>query len=288
MNDLSPIELSFDKNKIDILARLESRLPIKWAFEYLLIYLLLNRKKISINQLLNEARLFFSGHYKKDFHKDIIKYSLKEMSQNEKNWDFSLITVEKDYIYLGSRLVEGVEDYNFKEYLKDTLLYGLYRYRDEFKPSINSDEKLVKYQDYSRAELQHLLLSPAQKGSWRAGYAIANNDLCLFITLNKDMDTKEHLMYDNFFQGENLIKWISQNKTSHKSPIGQLYLKHKEMGYKVHLFIRKYSTFGSSAMNFKYLGQVDYHSSYGDKPMYIMWKLQNKMPEEIYLDLVSK
>lgn len=288
MNDLSALELSFDNKKIDILERIESKLPIKWSFEYLLLYVLLTKEKITIDNLIEEAKIFFSATFDKEFHREVIEYSLKEMSTSEKNWDFALVDIDDNYISLGSILVEGVEDLGFKEYLKDSLLYGLYRYRDEFKPSINSDEQLVRYQDYSRAELQHLLLSPAQKGSWRAGYAIANKDLCLFITMNKDIDTQEHLMYDNFFRGEDLIQWISQNKTSHASPIGQLYLNHKEMGYKVHLFIRKYSTFGSSAMNFIYLGQVDYHSSHGDKPMYIMWKLQNKMPEELYLDLVSK
>lgn len=287
MADLSEAEKGFTFEQKELLARLESKLPIKWSFEYLLIYILLEQEETTIEGLIESARTFFGGEFGEGFHRGIIEYSLGEMSKEEKKWAFPVIDVVDDRICLSDWGRERVEDTDFKSYLKDTLLYGLYRYRDEFKPEFYSDYKLVPYQQYSRSELQHLLLSPAQKGSWRAGYAIANKDLCLFITMNKDKNTEEHLMYDNFFQGQDIVQWISQNKTSHSSPIGQLYLNHKKMGYKVHLFIRKYSTFGVSAMDFTYLGEVNYHSSHGDKPMYILWKLQKKIPEVTYLDLTT-
>ena len=82
------------------------------------------------------------------------------------------------------------------------------------------------------------------------------------------------------------MQWISQSKTSHDSKIGQLFIKHKEMDYKIHIFIRKYSVFLGSAMDFTYMGEASYKESYGDKPMYILWELENKIPEEIYLDLL--
>jgi hypothetical protein len=163
----------------------------------------------------------------------------------------------------------------------------LNKFKIDFAIEKINDSPLVEYKNYSRVELQYLLQSTAEKGSWRAGYSIANKDICLFITLNKDENLEEHLKYDNFFKGQDIVQWISQNKTSHDSPIGELYVKHIEKGYKVHIFLRKYSVFLGKAMDFTYVGQGDYYSSHGDKPMYILWKLHNKIPEELYLDLIN-
>ena len=40
-------------------------------------------------------------------------------------------------------------------------------------------------------------------------------------------------------------------------------------------------------MDFTYLGEANYYESYGDKPMFILWELENKIPDELYVDLIG-
>ena len=137
-----------------------------------------------------------------------------------------------------------------------------------------------------RTDLQILLDSKVPKGTWRAGYANTDKDICLFITNDKSHITQENLKYDNSLHADDIIQWISQPKTFHESSVGQMFIKHKEKGIKVHIFIRKYAFMNGNKTNpFIYLGNADYYKSYGDKPMIILWKLKVKIPQELIYDL---
>lgn len=277
LKKVEKIDLGFDEYNLDMLEKLEKKLPIKWWYEFLLLDNLFDKNEVSIEDLLKEANKYFDLNFEKEFHKELILNLTKELGIEFINFDGKFV--------LNAKFKKRLENKVFYKYLKDLLKYGLIRYKKEIKLEAFKEFPLVKYTEYSRVELQYLLQSTAEKGSWRAGYSVSRNNICLFITLNKDAKLEEHLQYDNFFRGQDIVQWISQNKTSQDSPIGKLYRFHKEKGYIVHLFIRKYSTFLGSAMNFNYMGQVDYYSSHGDRPMYILWKLRDKIPNEIYVDL---
>ena len=64
------------------------------------------------------------------------------------------------------------------------------------------------------------------------------------------------------------------------------YVNHKERGLHIHLFVRKFIKMHNMTMPFTYLGEVEYVSSHGDKPMNIIWKLHNPVPEDLYHDLI--
>ena len=318
------INFDFEEREFDFIKILEKKLPIKWPYEFLLIKLIINKKNgttqfpsngqrqsrepmvgklrafapnpiktkiklinpvmpeqlqksIDTNMLLDELQKQFGQGFNKPFHKELIANLTKELGEKFVLYD-NKFNLSKDFEL-------SLEKENFKLYIENLCTYALNKFKIEFDIEKFNDFPLVEYKNYSRVELQYLLQSTAEKGSWRAGYSVANKDICLFITLNKDENLEEHLKYDNFFKGQDIVQWISQNKTSHDSPIGELYVKHIEKGYKVHIFLRKYSVFLGKAMDFTYVGQGNYYSSHGDKPMYILWKLHNKIPEEFYLDL---
>ena len=81
--------------------------------------------------------------------------------------------------------------------------------------------------------------------------------------------------------------WQSQNQTSHSSNVGQHYVHHRKQGYHIHLFVRKQVKQYNITLPFMYLGQVDYVSSSGDKPMSVIWKLHNAVPLDIFEDLTE-
>ena len=152
---------------------------------------------------------------------------------------------------------------------------------DEFNENI-----LISYKEYKRVELQILLDSKVPKGSWRAGYANTDKDICLFATIDKTHIFQENLKYDNSLFADDIIQWISQPKTSHNSSVGQMFIHHKEKGFKVHIFIRKYAFMNGNKTNpFIYLGNAQYYSSQGDKPMKILWKLDKKIPQKLIYEL---
>lgn len=270
---------NFNQEEFDILEILEKKLPIKWWYEFLLLKLLINKEEVGVEDLIMEGQKYLSLNFSKEFHKNLILSLQKEMGENFVKFNGKF--------FLSHGFKKLLEKREFKEYIESLCRYGLVAFKGNNGLKESESSPLVKYMQYSRVELQYLLQSSAEKGSWRAGYSVSGKDICLFITLNKDESIEEHLQYDNFFRGQNIVQWISQNKTSHDSPIGKMYVNHKTEGYRVHLFLRKYSTFLGSAMNFIYMGQVDYYNSHGDKPMYILWKLHNKIPDEIYVDLIS-
>ena len=270
------VDFLFDENQLKFFEKIEKKFPIKWAYEFLLLQILIEHEEISLADFIKVFKERFGLEKVEEFHIRLIKNINLEL-------DEEILGFEDEKFILNKKIVLYLENREFKDYLKSFLKFGLIYYKNRIN---QFDKPLTKYQEYSRVELQYLLESTQERGCWRAGYAISNNDICLFITINKDENIEEHLKYDNFFRGQKIVQWISQSKTSHDSKIGQLFIKHKEMGYKIHIFIRKYSVFLGSAMDFTYMGEAFYKESSGDKPMYILWELENKIPEEIYLDLL--
>jgi len=88
------------------------------------------------------------------------------------------------------------------------------------------------------------------------------------------------------FLDQKHFHWQSQNQTSHNSSVGQNFIRHKELGIHIHLFVRKFEEMHGMTLPFTYLGKVDYVSSYGDKPMSITWRLHHPVPEDLYIDLI--
>ncbi len=102
---------------------------------------------------------------------------------------------------------------------------------------------------------------------------------CLFITLNKgNAYYSETTSYHDYSINDELFHWQSQNATSSKSKIGQLYINHKKENEKILLFVReaKEDRFGS--LPYTLLGEAEFVEYTGSKPMNIIWKLKNKIP----------
>ena len=112
----------------------------------------------------------------------------------------------------------------------------------------------------------------------------------LFVTLNKsDKDYSPTTMYNDYSVNEWLFHWQSQSTTAERSPTGQRYIHHKERGSRVLLFIREYKTnqITNRAEAYTYLGTANYVKHQGEKPMNILWKLDEPIPAK-YLKKTNK
>nr|WP_146363138.1 DEAD/DEAH box helicase [Arthrobacter yangruifuii] len=107
-----------------------------------------------------------------------------------------------------------------------------------------------------------------------------------FVTLEKDAkDRAASIMYKDYAMSPEVFHWESQNATAPGSPTGQRYLDHKKAGSQVLLFTRPRENDDSGlTMAYTCLGQMDYMSHTGSKPIAITWKLHRPMPGDVYVD----
>ncbi len=114
-----------------------------------------------------------------------------------------------------------------------------------------------------------------------------NRDLkveALFVTLKKsEKEYSPTTMYEDYAINESLFHWQSQNATSDSSAKGLSYINHKSSGKKILLFVREQNDdeFGMT-MSYVFLGEVEFVSSQGSKPMNIEWRLKYPMPAYLW------
>ena len=281
-------ELNF--SNIEFLSYLEKKLTLVEPFTYLIMDLFLDKdkkiKNITENDILKKYKNYFNILEFKNTY--LIKRILKELIEDE-ILDFesnSEFKNNKNYKISKKYKNNFFKDKNFLKRLKQLIILGLSEFKNNDISQFN-ENILINYKEYKRIELQILLDSKVPKGSWRAGYANTEKDICLFVTYDKSHILQENLKYDNSLHSDDIIQWISQPKTYHASSVGQMFIKHREKGIKVHIFVRKFAFLDNKKTNpFIYLGNANYYKSYGDKPMTILWKLKNKIPFEIIKDVV--
>ena len=103
-----------------------------------------------------------------------------------------------------------------------------------------------------------------------------------FITLNKsDKDYSPSTMYDDYSINSELFHWQSQSIISEFSETGQRYINHKKLGSKILLFIREFNKDKYGASNYIFMGEAEYVSHSGSKPMNIIWKLNNEQTNKL-------
>ncbi len=276
---------SLNSKEISFLAYLEKKITLNEPFTYLIVKILSEQfDKKSKNLFVNSNILIeeFYNYYKTNFDKKYLieRIFLELIEDNILQQNLYGYTISNAYISIFKE-----KNPIFYNRLNSLLILGLNEFKNNNLQEFN-ENILLTHKEYMRIDLQILLDSKVPKGTWRAGYANTDKDICLFITNDKSHISQENLKYDNSLYADNIIQWISQPKTYHTSNVGEMFVKHKEKGYKVHIFARKYAYMNGNKTNpFIYLGNADYYSSFGDKPMKILWKLKHKIPQEIIQEL---
>ena len=109
-----------------------------------------------------------------------------------------------------------------------------------------------------------------------------NSDLC-FVTLEKsERDYSPSTLYKDYAISPTLFHWESQSQTRQQSPTGQRYIKHRELGGQILLFVRARKKHDGATMPYTFLGPVEYVSHKGERPIAFTWKLQRPMPADFF------
>lgn len=117
--------------------------------------------------------------------------------------------------------------------------------------------------------------------SFREGVKFFENKATdiFFITLNKsDKDFSPSTQYEDYAINETLFHWQTQSRTSEESKTAQRYIRHRDQGSRILLFVREFKEEGGFTSPFTFLGEAEYVSHEGNKPISFVWRLKEELP----------
>jgi superfamily II DNA or RNA helicase/HKD family nuclease len=110
----------------------------------------------------------------------------------------------------------------------------------------------------------------------------ARTDL-LFVTLDKSEQLRAQLRYADHAVDPLTFHWESQNGTTAALGVGLRYQQHESQRSRVLLFVRERRRDAAGrTLPYTCLGHVRYLSHKGDRPMQILWRLDEPMPNWVF------
>lgn len=109
-----------------------------------------------------------------------------------------------------------------------------------------------------------------------------NSDL-FFTTLEKsERDYSPSTLYKDYAISPMQFHWESQSTTTQQSPTGQRYIRHRELGAHILLFVRSRKKQDGLTVPYTFLGPVDYISHKQERPIQFVWQLRRPMPADFF------
>ena len=102
------------------------------------------------------------------------------------------------------------------------------------------------------------------------------------VNLNKtEKDFSPSTMYEDYAINAHLFHWQSQSQDRESSEKIQRYIHHGNRGNHVSFFVREYKRFGTYTAPYTFLGDADYVSHEGERPVSFVWRLHEAIPADL-------
>lgn len=252
----SPIESDI-VNKLKNLLTINSPKFINYLRSFL------NKENNVHNKLLDGMiyYTFFNKIPKKEGFKDILD-ALEFIKNSEcLNYEINEIC---NYLYNSLEVLPLNNDLDFECPLE---IYGIYSQAQIYSAFGVFDE------NYS---------GPMLQGVW---YIKEKNQNIFLITINKDSSHfGESIAYDDYAINDELFYWQTQNSVADNGVVLNRYIYSDG---KISLFVRENRKDNGKACPYIYLGEAEYVSHSGSKPVSIVWKLKHKIPA-VYLQWMKR
>ena len=247
----------FDDKQIVFINNMEDLLPLARLDEYLIIEQAIKENTIDLKRI-------------EGINEHITDKTLGNAYNNLK----SLGIVENSDIDL-----TNLSDGDFKDYLLDTLNYGIVRYNREFGEYIG----LFKlYRNYYKEQASRIML---KNGILQKGTYYEDDIAYIFAGIKKGEEGR--LNYKDKFINDRIFQWESIANVSESEK------KHLRNSKKVHLFIRKMENEDTVTLPYTYFGlgtftneRDSYTEEDGKKHSTLLYDivLDDKVPEEYHID----
>lgn len=247
----------FDDKQIAFINNMEDLLPLARLDEYLIIEQAIKEHTIDLKRI-------------EGINEHITDKTLENAYNNLK----SLGLVENNEIDL-----TNIEDGEFKDYLLDTLNYGIVRYNREFGEYTG----LFKlYRNYYKEQASRIML---KNGILQKGTYYEDDIAYIFAGIKKGEEGR--LNYKDKFINNKIFQWESIANVSESEK------EHLRNSKKVHLFIRKMESEDTVTLPYTYFGlgiftneRDSYTEEDGKKHSTLLYDivLDDEVPEDYYID----
>lgn len=247
----------FTDKQITFINNMEDLLPLARLDEYLIIEQAIKERIIDLKRI-----------------EGINEHITDKTLENAYNNLRSLGIVENDEINL-----TNIDDEDFKDYLMDTLNYGIVRYNREFGEYTG----LFKlYRNYYKEQASRIML---KNGVLQRGSYYEDGIVYIFAGIKKGEEGR--LNYKDKFINSKIFQWESVANVS------EIEKEHLRSSEKVHLFIRKMESEDGVTLPYTYFGlgtftneRDSYTEEDGVKHSTLLYDivLDNEVPEDYYMD----
>lgn len=247
----------FNDKQVTFINNMEDLLPLARLDEYLIIEQAIKEHTIDLKRI-------------EGINEHITDKTLDNAYNNLK----SIGLVENNEIDITT-----IEDGEFKDYLLDTLNYGIVRYNREFSDFTG----LFKlYRNYYKEQASRIML---KNGILQKGTYYENDIAYIFAGIKKGEEGR--LNYKDKFINSKIFQWESIANISESEK------EHLRNSKKVHLFIRKMESEDTVTLPYTYFGlgtftneRDSYTEENGKKHSTLLYDilLDNEVPEDYYID----
>jgi hypothetical protein len=111
----------------------------------------------------------------------------------------------------------------------------------------------------------------------------ATNSEIFLVTLEKsERDYSPSTRYQDYAISPTDFHWESQSTQTQAGAAGQRYIRHRERGGHIFLFVRHRKEEAGRTVPYTFLGPADYVSHQSERPIQFVWRLRRPMPADFF------
>jgi hypothetical protein len=276
-----------DENFLKASRFLQGLLPIKRVYEFAILKYLISNESCDIENISK-----FINKYLEKVSKKTIEHAFSFLNQEyfdsaQISRFLKLVELKDKKLFKTKEFEEILKDKRKKEFIEDSLNYGILSYEESFGIKDYGMPFLKLYEKYNMLNIAQLCNFNKIHSSFRgSGFLKFNNDFFLFITLEKDKYSKASKYINTFFDKQH-FSYVSKPSHSQEKGDGQRLCDNKKYGVKLHIFIRKFSHVDKKVQPFIYLGLANCVEYKENKPIKTVLKLENSLSDNLYCEFTK-
>jgi len=268
-----------DENFLKASRFLQGLLPIKRIYEFAILKYLISNESCDIENISK-----FINKYLEKVSKRTIEHAFSFLNQEyfdsaQISRFLKLVELRDKKLFKTKEFEEILKDKRKKEFIEDSLNYGILSYEESFGIKDYGMPFLKLYEKYNMLNIAQLCNFNKIHSSFRgSGFLKFENDFFLFITLEKDKYSKASKYINTFFDKQH-FSYVSKPSHSQDRGDGQRLCDNKKYGVKLHIFIRKFSHVDKKVQPFIYLGLANCVEYKDNKPINTILKLEKPLQD---------
>jgi superfamily II DNA or RNA helicase/HKD family nuclease len=154
---------------------------------------------------------------------------------------YELLQVSQESLVRGKTLAESLKEDLFKEFLTDSVEFSIQRFNSGYNPG-EFVSGFQRYQKYSRKDVFRILSwSQNPIGLNVGGYKVSpdKSNCPIFLNYEKEEGISDTTKYEDHFNDQSTVTYMSKNKRTLKSPEVILMRNQKSNGIRLPLFVKK-------------------------------------------------